>query len=48
MHAKSIFELPFALEGNYSLVDVGSNVRMYMQVEGLDANLVDKVVNFAL
>ena len=48
MHAKSIFELPFTLEGDESLVDIGCHVWVNVQVEVLDANLVDKVVNFTL
>ena len=48
MDAKSIFHLPLALQAENALVDVGSHVRMYVQVEPADSDLIDEVVNFIL
>ena len=41
MHAETIFELPFALQGYHALGDIGSDIGVYVQVEGFDTNLVD-------
>ena len=47
-HAKPVLHLPAALEGDDSLIDEGSDVGMYMQVELANTYLVDKAVNLAL
>ena len=41
IEAEPILKLPFALQGNEALVDEGSYVRIHIQSEFLDANLVD-------
>jgi hypothetical protein len=48
MHAKPVFHLPFAFQAHEALVDIGSHVWVYVQIEFLDANLVDEVVNLTL
>ena len=48
MHAKSVFELPLTFQGYHALIDVCRNVGMNVQIEGLYANLIDKVVNLTL
>ena len=48
MDTKSIFHLPLALQTEDTLVDVGSHVGMYVEVEPADSDLVDQVVNFIL
>ena len=41
IEAESILKLPSALQGNEALVDEGRYIRIYIQSEFLDANLVD-------
>ena len=41
IEAESILKLPSALQGNEALVDEGSYIRIHIQSELLDANLVD-------
>ena len=41
IEAETILKLPFALQGDEALVDEGSYVRIHIQSEFLDADLVD-------
>ena len=45
MYAQSVFHLPLSLQRDESLVDVGSHVWVYVKIECLYSNLVDKPVN---
>ena len=47
-YSYSVFHLPFALQRQQTLVDVGRNVWMDMEMELLNANFVDQLVNLAL
>ena len=47
-NAKSVLDLPFALQGNYTLIDECRHIGMDVQRELFNAYLVDKTVNFAL
>ena len=47
-YAEPVFQLPPPLLREEAFVDVGGNVGVDVQVEFLDANLVDEGVNFAL
>ena len=41
MHTSPVFQLPFSFQAYEALVDIGGYVRVYVQVEFLNANLVD-------
>lgn len=45
MYSQSVSHLPLSLQRDESLVDVGSHVWVYVQIECLYSNLVDKPVN---
>ena len=47
-HTRAVLHLPAALQGNKALIDVCRYIRMHVQVEFLDSNLVDQVINLAL
>lgn len=46
MYSTSVFHLPLPFQAYEALVYVGCNVRVYVKIELLDANLVDKSVDF--
>ena len=46
--AKSVFHLPFTLDGDKSLCDVSLNIWMNVESELIDTHLVDKVRNLIL
>ena len=48
VESESVFHLPFSLQGPHPLIDVGSYIRMHVQMEFLYAYLVDKAVNLSL
>ena len=48
VYSKAVFHLPAPLQRDDSLIDEGSDVGMYMQVELANTYLVDKAVNLAL
>ena len=41
LHAQAVLHLPAEFQADDALVDVGGDVGVYVQVESLDANLVD-------
>ena len=45
MYTQSVTHLPLTLHTDEALIDVGSHIRVDVQVESFDANLVDQVVN---
>ena len=47
-NAQTILHLPLTLERPKALIDVGGNVRMYVQTEFANADFVDQAVNLAL
>ena len=46
VHTESVFHLPLAFEAHDALVDVGSDIGMNVEIELLDAYLVDQAVDF--
>ena len=48
VHTSSVFQLPPPFLRDKALIDVGGNVGMDVQIEFLDADLIDEGVNFAL
>ena len=48
VHANAVSHLPFPFQGDESLVDVGSHIRVDMQIELLNADLVDQGINLTL
>ena len=46
--AQSVFHLPLALHAEDALVNVGSDIGVYVQIELVDSDLVDQSVNFIL
>ena len=47
MNTETIFELPFQLEREQTLVDECGNIRMDIKIECLYSNLVYQLVNLA-
>lgn len=45
MYTQSVVHLPLTLHTDEALIDVGSHIRVDVQVESFDANLIDQVVN---
>lgn len=45
MYTQSVTHLPLTFHTDETLIDVGSHIRVDVQVESFDANLVDQVVN---
>ena len=48
MYPKAIFEFPATLYGEQPLVDIRGHIRVYVQIERLDAYLIHKAVYLAL
>ena len=48
LYSESVFHLPFALQGNQTLIHICCDVRMDVQRKSLYLQFVDKVVNFTL
>ena len=48
MYSHAIFYLPFPFQGDESLAYIGGDIRVYVQIKLLYANLIDKLVNLTL
>ena len=48
LYSESVFHLPFALQGNQTLIHICCDVRMDVQCKSLNLQLIDQVINFTL
>ena len=48
LHSESILQLPLTFQGDKTLIDISSHIRMNMKLELLNAQFIDLIINFTL